>query len=511
MTAMQRMLVVDDEPDVAVGFRRVFERDGFEIDSAVSGEEALTKISEQRPDLVLMDLRMPGLNGIETLKKIQAISPRQLVILMTAYSTSANVIEAMKHGAYDFLIKPFSVEKLREIVHEAMDLAREMHSVTDVQPAATEDHPQDTIIGKSEAMQEVYKMVGQVAHSNATVLVTGESGTGKELVARAIHRHSERPNKPFIAVNCAAIPETLLESELFGHEKGSFTSAVSRRHGKFEQADNGTLFLDEIGDMSLATQTKILRVLQSGEFERIGGSETLLVDVRIIAATNRNLEEMMEDGRFRPDLFYRLNVVRVQMPPLRRRRDDIPNLVDYFLRMYLRDRPDKKIRMSSAAIEKMTNYDWPGNVRELENTLRNAVLTVKTDTILPIDVRLKSESEPRPIEHQASGSKPVPQGVGKGLTREEIDLERAVNGTSVFEDIERQVEPMFDKLVEARSRGDNFSAFDVIERAMLIHALNKTSGNQLRAAKLLGITRSTLRKRIAKYEIEISTTARGAR
>ncbi len=506
--AKQRILVVDDERDVITGFRRVFEKDDLQIDAAHSGTEAIAAIKAHRPDLVLMDLRMPGLDGLQTLRKIQQMDPKLLVILMTAYSTSANVIEAMKHGAYDYLTKPFSVEKLREVVREALKVAADRRTSVTYAPTMGEEEHGDTIIGKSEAMQRVYKMIGQVASSNATVLITGESGTGKELVARAIFSHSERATAPFVAVNCAAIPESLLESELFGHERGAFTSATARRIGKFEQATTGTLFLDEIGDMTLATQAKVLRVLQSGEFERIGGSETLRVDVRVIAATNKPLEEMMEDGRFRPDLYYRLNVVRVQMPSLRERREDIPFLIEFFLRQLTKDRPDKGMHISSAAMDKMSSHNWPGNVRELENALRNALLTAKSDTILPSDIRLKHEAIEAPLSSiQVARSAPAARGEPSRLLFSEPDDQPAVDDLR-FRDIEGIVESAFDALVSARGRGHKFSTFDVMERALIVHALNKTSGNQLRAAKLLGITRSTLRKRIARYAIQIDTRVR---
>ncbi|CAN5281143.1 sigma-54 dependent transcriptional regulator [soil metagenome] len=498
--AKQHLLIVDDERDVVTGFRRVFEKEDIEVDAAYSGAEALAAIRNHRPDLVLMDLRMPDMDGLQTLKKIQAMDSRQLVILMTAFSTSATVIEAMKHGAYDYLIKPFSVEKLREVVRDALKVAQDMRSVVNYEKRMGEEEHAGGIIGKSEPMQRVYKMIGQVAGSNATVLITGESGTGKELAARAIFSHGERTTAPFVAVNCAAIPESLLESELFGHERGAFTSATSRRIGKFEMASGGTLFLDEIGDMSLATQTKILRVLQSGEFERIGGSETVKVDTRIIAATHRDLEAMMREGTFRPDLYYRLNVVRVEMPPLRERRDDIPYLIEYFLRSQTRDRKDKDLQISAAAMDKLAAHHWPGNVRELENTLRNAILTAKSDTILPGDIRLKEEAaDARAMADAASVAQSVPGQSSRAAASEE-DV--------TFQDVESMIGPIFDTLVAARARGNKFSIFDVTERALLIHALGRTKGNQLRAARILGITRSTLRKRIARYNIQIDTIIR---
>lgn len=504
MQQKQYILVVDDEKDVITGFRRVFEKDNLEIGAAYSGTEALEIVRQRSPDLVVMDLRMPGLDGLQTLKRMRSIDSKLLVIMMTAFSTSANVIEAMKSGAYDYLVKPFSVDKLREIVLEALKVAHDTRTVVNYEPRLAEEEVGDMIIGKSEPMQRVYKTIGQVASSNATVLITGESGTGKELVARAIYSHSERGTKPFVAVNCAAIPESLLESELFGHERGAFTSATQRRIGKFELANDGSLFLDEIGDMSLATQTKILRVLQSGEFERIGGTETVKTNVRIIAATNRNLEAMMDEDKFRPDLYYRLNVVRIQMPPLRERKPDIPILIEYFLRQALKERGNKQLNISAAAMEKMVEYNWPGNVRELGNTIRNAVLTAKSDTILVSDIRLAEEGSDARRAAPAITTSPA---VDTSPPRP-ADGAKTVVEDFRFQDIEEMVEPLFDALIDARDRGHKFSTFDVMERALLIHALNRTQGNQLRAAKMLGITRSTLRKRIARYGIQLDTRVR---
>ncbi|MCC6545697.1 sigma-54-dependent Fis family transcriptional regulator [Candidatus Sumerlaeota bacterium] len=495
MSTRQRILVVDDERDVITGFRRVFEKDDVLIDAAHSGTEAIAAIKAHRPDLVMMDLRMPGLDGLQTLRKMQQLDARLLIILMTAYSTSANVIEAMKHGAYDYLVKPFSVEKLREVVKEALRVSSDRASTVSVFPAIDAAGQADSIVGRSEAMQRVYKMIGQVASSNAPVLVTGESGTGKELIARAIFSHGDRASMPFIAVNCAAIPDALLESELFGHERGAFTSAAARRTGKFEQATGGTLFLDEIGDMSPATQAKVLRVLQSGEFERIGGSETLHVDVRVITATNRPLERMIEQGLFRADLYYRLNVVRVEMPSLRERRDDIPLLIEFFMHRLNRDRRGREVHVSAAALEKLVQHEWPGNVRELENTLRNAVLVAKSGTILPADLRLKGE----PSDFVPRITTTPPPSSDRMLT---LESETRTLDDPRFRDIEGQVAPLFDQLVSARARGNRFSTFDVMERALIVHALNRTGGNQLRAANILGITRSTLRKRIARYKLD---------
>src|SRR2546430_17243621 len=317
---MSKLLLIDDEVDVQYSFQRIFDSPELELTTASSGEEALRIIPKLKPDLVIMDIRMGGMTGLETLRRIRQMDSRLLVILMTAYGTTQMAIEAMKLGAYDYLLKPFDVPKLKELVLNALKAARDMKQVVSYQPLLEKEDYELGIVGRSEAMQQVFKLIGQLAASDATALITGESGTGKELVARAIYHHSNRTQQPFLAVNCAAIPEQLLESELFGHERGAFTGAAVQRMGRFEQCNRGTLFLDEIGDMTPATQTKILRLLQSGTFERVGGNQPLKVDGRGIAATNRPLEQAVAKRQFREDLFYRLNVVRVHLPALRERR-----------------------------------------------------------------------------------------------------------------------------------------------------------------------------------------------
>src|SRR5882672_8340181 len=314
---MSKLLLIDDEADVQYSFQRIFNSPEIELTTASSGEEGLKIIPRLKPDLVIMDVRMGGITGLETLRRIRQIDSRLLVILMTAYGTTQTAIEAMKLGAYDYLLKPFDIPKLKQIVAAAFKAARDMKQVVSYQPLLESEDFDLGIIGRSEAMQSVFKLIGQLAGSDATALITGESGTGKELIARAIYNHSKRSEQTFLAINCAAIPENLLESELFGHEKGAFTGAAVQRIGKFEQCDKGTIFLDEIGDMSATTQTKILRVLQSGTFERVGGNQAISVDVRVIAATNKALEQAVAARSFREDLFYRLNVVRVHIPALR--------------------------------------------------------------------------------------------------------------------------------------------------------------------------------------------------
>src|SRR5437016_8446702 len=383
---MSRLLLIDDEADVQYSFRRIFDSPGIELMTASSGEEGLKLIPQFKPDLVLMDVRMGGMSGLETLRRIRQIDPRLLVILMTAYGTTQTAIEAMKLGAYDYLLKPFDVPKLKEIVAGALKAAHDMRQVVSYQPLLEKEDYELGIVGRSEPMQQVFKLIGQLAGSDATALITGESGTGKELVARAIYHHSNRSHQPFLAVNCAAIPEQLLESELFGHERGAFTGATVQRIGKFEQCNRGTIFLDEIGDMTPATQTKILRVLQSGTFERVGGNTPIKVDVRIIAATNKPLEQAVAARQFREDLFYRLNVVRVHIPPLRERREDIPLLVNYFLKNFNKDQQRSPKSIATGVVKALEKYHWPGNVRELENVIRRALVVAKRNAILLSDL-----------------------------------------------------------------------------------------------------------------------------
>ena len=384
---MSKLLLIDDEADVQYSFRRIFDSPDTEIITASSGEEGLKLIPKVKPDLVIMDVRMGGMSGIETLKQLRKTEPKLLVILTTAYGTTQTAIEAMKLGAYDYLLKPFDVPRLKQVVLAALKAARDMRQVVSYEPLLQSEEYELGIVGRSEPMQNVFKLIGQLAASDATALITGETGTGKELVARAIYHHSQRSEHPFLAINCAAIPEQLLESELFGHEKGAFTGATQQRIGRFEQCNHGTIFLDEIGDMTPATQTKILRVLQSGTFERVGGNTAIKVDVRVIAATNKPLEKAVAAREFREDLFYRLNVVRVLLPPLRERRDDIPLLINYFLKKVAQEQQSQRPKsISSSALKALESYHWPGNVRELENIIHRALVVAKGEAILPEDL-----------------------------------------------------------------------------------------------------------------------------
>jgi nitrogen regulation protein NR(I) len=482
MAITDKLLLIDDEADVQYSFRRIFDGSGVELLTATSGEEGLKLVAKVKPDLVIMDIRMGGMNGLETLRRLRRLDAKLPVIMMTAYGTTQTAIEAMKLGAFDYLLKPFEVPKLKEIVGQALKAARDMRQMVSYQPLLeTEDYDLG-IIGRTEGMQNVFKTIGQLANSDATVLITGESGTGKELVARAIYHHSRRSQKPFLAINCAAIPENLLESELFGHEKGAFTGAAGQRVGKFEQCDGGTVFLDEIGDMSPATQTKVLRVLQSGTFERVGGNNSVTVDVRIIAATNKPLEQAVAAREFREDLFYRLNVVRIQLPPLRERLADIPLLVAYFLRKHSRGDATKPKSASPEALEALARHLWPGNVRELENAIQRAVVMAKGEVLLRAD-----------------------------LPREARDFERkdpaAHPGTSPTESLESPAHlgnpaTLATALFRWARADPTRKIIPAVERELIIQALTETQGNQVRAARLLGITRATLRKRVEKYRIQ---------
>jgi DNA-binding NtrC family response regulator len=323
------ILVIDDDAEIRYSLARVLSSRGWQVSEAASGELGIVAVKKSPPDVVFLDIRMGGMSGLEALQHIRSANPRQLVILMTAFGTAQTAIEAMKYGAFDYIMKPFDPQKVLTLVDNALKAGADMRAAVDYKPSLNSEDYKEGIVGASPVMQDVFKVIGQVTASDVTVMITGESGTGKELVARSIWKHSHRSSKPFIAVNCAAIPENLIESELFGHEKGSFTGATGQRLGKFELCDGGTIFLDEIGDMALATQTKILRVLQQGEIQRVGGTETLRVDVRILAATNKDLEAMVRAKSFREDLYYRLNVVRIRMPALRERDGDIPQIVDF--------------------------------------------------------------------------------------------------------------------------------------------------------------------------------------
>lgn len=468
--AVDKILVIDDEQDVLYSFRRIMASDSVEILGAKDPEQGLLLLSQEKPSIILLDLRIGRASGLDVLRKIRGLDLKLPVIMMTAYGGTSTIIEAMKLGAFDYLQKPFDMAHLKQVIASALKAARDMQQVVSYEPLLGSEDYDLGIIGKSPQMQRVFKLIGQVAASNAVALITGESGTGKELVARAIYHHSERSERPFLAINCAAIPENLLESELFGYEKGAFTGATSMRIGKFEQCNGGTIFLDEIGDMSLPTQAKILRVLQSGTFERVGGQQTIKIDVRFVAATNKPLEEAVARKEFREDLFYRLNVVRIEMPALRERKSDIPLLVNYFLKKIADQSSAKPKRISPEAMQLMQAHNWPGNVRELENSLQRAVVVSRGDVITEAAFTFGAQPVIEPTPETAGGQDPL---------------------------------AAFAKQLIARAKANNsIKLIPAAEKELIVQALQETAGNQVQAAKLLGITRATLRSRIAKFKIQ---------
>ena len=470
---MQNILIVDDDKSIRYSLKRMME-EKYSILTAQNGEEALKRVKESSPDLIIMDIKMPGRSGIDILREIKSIDPKSLVIIMTAYGTTETAIEAMKYGAFDYILKPFPIPQMKGLVEKALSLRRTMkQEVIYASTGGEEIDEGERIIGSSPKMQEIYKIVGQIAPSNVTVLLRGESGTGKELFARAIYQHSSRSNLPFLPVNCAAIPDTLLESELFGHEKGSFTGATSRRIGKLEQCQGGTIFLDEIGDMSLSTQAKLLRVLQEKNFERLGGTETIKVDIRLIVATNKDLEEAIGNGKFREDLYYRLNVVSIMIPPLKERKEDIPGLVSYFLKKFNRELKKGIVGITPSAMAKIASYGWPGNVRQLENGLKRAMVLCQGEWILEDQLLFE-----------------------KGWERREAQEE------SSKKNVEDLLDALFEEFSTASVTPQDLDMISSLERGLILRALQKTRGNQLKAAALLGINRSTLRGKMERYNIK---------
>ena len=449
---MRKILFCDDEASVRDSLRIIFKKD-YQVILAGSADEAIQKVSTEEPDLVFLDIIMPGKDGLEALKEIRGKQPDLPVIMLTATKTLKSAVDAMKMGAYDYITKPFDVQELRIVVEKALE-NRDLKATNRRLQGEVEDRYQfDNIIGKSKEMREIYATIRQIAEKNSTVLIHGESGTGKELIARAIHYNSPRKNKPFVAVNCAAIPETLIETELFGHEKGAFTDAHNRRIGHFELAHEGTLFLDEISELSLMTQAKILRALQEREFIRVGGMKTITVDVRLISATNKNLEEMMARGAFRSDLYYRINVVPLTIPPLRKRKEDIFLLVQHFLDKHA-GKGKKKI--APEALDILASYEWPGNVRELENIIERVVVLSSSDSV---------------------GADDIPSFL-KSSSQVELIKRGVLNGRVSFEDAERE-----------------------FEKDILLDALKKANFVQTKAADLLGISRRILKYKMDKYGI----------
>lgn len=454
---MQRILIADDDASIRGVLREFLEDEGYDIGEAENGPQVLTALangSEDRPDLVIMDVRMPESTGLDVLRSARTAPADQLpIIIMTAFSSSSVAIEAMQLGAYDYITKPFDLEDVLLTIRRFFERQQLSDQVLELSSRLGERDPGDLMVGNSAAMQEVYKTIGRVAGSDAIVLISGETGTGKELVATILHNRSTYARGPLVKVNCAALPETLLESELFGHEKGSFTGALTQRKGRFEMANKGTIFLDEVGEMSLSTQKKLLRVLQEREFERVGGSVTVKVDVRVIAATNKVLTHEIEEGRFREDLYYRLNVIDIFLPPLRERRDDIPLLVEHFLHKYRYLPGSPPAKLSHGAMQLLTEYHWPGNVRELENIMERATVLAQGGIITEDHISFSGADNRRFVD--------VAQRVRKGAKLEDL--------------------------------------LHDVERLALSEAISQTDGDRVAAASLLGIGIKDLRERLAAY------------
>jgi len=442
-----KILVVDDDTTHRLMLKATLAAEGYGITEAGDGERAVEKIKQEFFDLVMLDLKMPKMGGLEALKRLKEINPEIPVLIMTAYASVQTAVDALKHGAFDYLIKPLDMEEVKLMLIKTLDYHKLKKENRSLKKRLSKTFGFSEIVGNSKKMHELFEVLSLAAPSDTTILILGESGTGKELIANAIHQNSSRADKPFIKVNCAALPENLLESELFGHEKGAFTGAHTRRLGRFEQAHGGTLFLDEIGDMSLLTQAKILRVLQEGEFERVGGEKTVKVDVRIIAATNKDLEEEVKNNNFRLDLFYRLSVVPVNVPPLRERKEDIPLLVEHFIQKYAEKNRQHIRKISPRVMDLFMRYAWPGNIRELENVIQRAVILCKEETLMP-------EVLP-PAFKNLTGD--TPQGTVDGLV-----------GLSIKE----------------------------VERELILRTLEQTRHNITRTAEILGITRRGLQYKL---------------
>jgi two-component system nitrogen regulation response regulator GlnG len=482
---MPTLLVVDDEPSILLAFRRAFHSTAVTVVTGETGAEALTLAGQHHPDVVVLDVQLPDQTGLEVLRKLRELDARSLVVFITGKSTTETAIEATKLGAFDYLLKPLELAQLRQVIDRALAISRKIHVPAVVADGDSGDDRADVIVGQCPAMQEVYKAIGRVAGQDVTVLISGETGTGKELVARALYQHSRRAAGPFLAINCAALPEHLLESELFGHEKGAFTGADRRRIGKFEQCSGGTLFLDEISDLPAAAQGKMLRLLQEREFERLGGNEIIKTDIRLLAATNRNLEALVKKGRFREDLYYRLSVFTIRLPPLRERGEDLPLLVQHYVRRFCRKFDKDLVSVPPETLTLLGRCSWPGNVRELQNALELALVQtvggVLAPDFLPADFRKNLEATAgTEVEHGEDGSLYLPS------LPQFIDEQLRLGTENLYEDTLRRM-----------------------ERLLVTRVLHHTNGNQVQAAKILGITRGSLRTKIRDLGITIARTVAG--
>ena len=465
-----KILIIEDEPGIVMTLRRVLTDEGHTVAVETRGDNGLSRARTESFDLVLSDIKLPGLDGIALVRELHLAKPRLPIILMTAHGTTETAIQATQSGAFDYLLKPFEMPLMIELAENAISASRLMSEPVDV---GVPGSSRDAIVGNSRPMQEIYKEIGRIALRPVNVLIRGETGTGKELIARAIFQYSDRATAPFVAINCAAIPETLLESELFGHERGAFTGAEFRRIGRFEQANRGTIFLDEIGDMTPGTQVKLMRVLQEKCLNRLGGKETIPVDVRVIAATHRDLETAIRDHQFREDLYYRLSVVVISLPPLRERKEDISELAKYFLRKHSAELQVENPSIHPSAIEFLESLDWPGNVRELENVIRKVLLLARGYTISAEHIRATVTRTP-------AADSATDQTLGEYA----------------------------DKLLAAAQRGElqNVRArlLDAVERELFQRAISLAHGNQAKAARWLGISRLTMRERLTQFGIHPS-------
>ena len=453
-----KLLVVDDEEKIIKILTRILSEEGFDLITASTGEEGIEKAEKTPPDIVLMDLNLPGISGIEAMSRIQETYPDILTIILTAYGTITSAVEAMRKGAYDYLTKPFDNDELLMTIRRAEENLRLRREITELKDQLREKYQFDNIIGQSPKIHAVFDLMERVAQTEATVLVQGESGTGKELIVRAIHHASSRKSGPFIAVNCGAIPPNLVESEFFGHEKGAFTDAKEQRIGAFERADGGTLFLDEIGELSLDTQVKLLRVLEEKKVVRVGGAKEIPIETRIITATNKDLEREIQNGTFRQDLFFRLNVFFIPLPPLRERSEDIPLLIDHFLEKYLPKVASSVKDISKQAVHRLQAYEWPGNVRELENAIHSALIVCRGESILPRHLPLRIQGYPQVRDVHIEPDMGMEEQVGK--------------------------------------------ICEVVEREMIIKALEENNQSRTKAAEKLKISRKTLFNKMQKLGID---------
>ncbi len=495
---MALVLVVDDDRSICHMVSQSLARINLRVETAATAEDGLALVSKIRPDVVLLDIMLPERSGLDVLRDIQAVDRRLPVIFITADSGSGTAIEAMQLGAYDYVSKPLDLPQLNRLVQTAVDSRRLMSVPVALAADQIAEQSDRVFIGRSPKMMEVFKTIGRVAAQDVPILIRGESGTGKELVAQALYQHSHRREQPFMAINCAALPDTLLESELFGHEKGSFTGADRRRIGKFEQCHGGTIFLDEVGDMAPLVQGKVLRLLQDQRFERVGGNETISTDVRVITATNRPLEEMVEAKTFRADLLYRLNGMTIFLPPLRERREDIPLLLKHFLTHALRSLSKRHIEgVSPQCLELLTNYDWPGNVREMQSVVQQSVLNAIGPIIIP-------EFLPRELTQAGSASShPHP------TSGEEPSETVEARPTATLESVPLgELSSLIEDELRAGSTNLNATVVERVERYLFARVLQETNGNQSQAAEILGVTRGKIRDRIATFNISMERKVR---